>query len=151
MPRVRSTESTEYTVSENGATPAAPPTHLVIGIRVPKAFYDLVEQRAKDSDPPTSVVALARQALAESFEYTLPAVVTRRKFANEAEKEASQKASAKQRRDAMSAALAALSSGAIKIVDGKVVFMAAEGTTLDIPEAKTRTAKPKVDAEAVTA
>ena len=148
MPRVSTAgEQTQA----NAATNGKPKDTEVIGVRVPKAFYDQLSEKAKAADPPTSVVALARQTLADAFGYTLPPTTTRRKFASEAEKKAAQAASQAKRREEMAAALAALKNGAIKIVDGKIIVSAAEGTTIDVPEPQHREKAQTAQTEAPAA
>lgn len=82
-------------------------------VTIPVDLWQMVAAKADDDE--TSVPGWVRQLIAGEFEYTLPAITIRRKYATEDERKEAQKQAASQRNKLAAGLLKALREGKIDL------------------------------------
>ena len=108
-------EFTEVTATEPVANPNEKDSDReTIALTVPDELKTLVEGRAKEQN--LSTAAYVRELLAREFTYTIPEDFgTKRKYANDEERKAAQKANAQKRNKMVKQLMAAVKAGKIDL------------------------------------
>lgn len=89
------------------------PDRKAIVFTAPLALYELISRKAEEEE--LSVPAWVRQFVAEEFDYDLPAIQIRRKYATPEEAAAARKETAAKRNKLQSLLFKALSEGRINL------------------------------------